>query len=118
MNQGFSEVEAKLSREIAALFDLGVSALKDRWRSIYGTEADWLRERSHFELSVHFHSPFPQNWVNSALREDWLFGANRAMCVTPGEGAGAHEELDFAQGWQGIGERVGEAAIAQTSATR
>src|SRR5229473_3523817 len=38
MNQGFSEVEGKLSREIAALFDLGVSELKDRWRSVYGTE--------------------------------------------------------------------------------
>ena len=39
MNQGFSEVDAKLSREIAALFDLGVSELKDRWRSIYGAGA-------------------------------------------------------------------------------
>ena len=38
MDQGFSEVEGKLSREIAALFDLGVSELKDRWRSVYGTE--------------------------------------------------------------------------------
>jgi hypothetical protein len=38
MDQGFSEVEGKLSREIAALFDLGVSELKNRWRFVYGTE--------------------------------------------------------------------------------
>src|SRR3984893_14118796 len=38
MKQRFSEIEGKLSCEIAALFDLGVSELKDRWRSIYGTE--------------------------------------------------------------------------------
>ena len=38
MNQGFSKGEAEVSREIAALFDLGVSELKDRWRSVYGTE--------------------------------------------------------------------------------
>ena len=38
MNHGFSEAEGELSREIAALFDLGVSELKDRWRSVYGTE--------------------------------------------------------------------------------
>jgi hypothetical protein len=39
MDQGFSEAEGKLSREIAALFDLGVSELKHRWRSVYGTQA-------------------------------------------------------------------------------
>jgi hypothetical protein len=38
MDQGFSEVEGKLLREITALFDLSVSELKDRWRSIYGSE--------------------------------------------------------------------------------
>ena len=38
MNQGFSKGEAEISREIAALFDLSVSELKDRWRSVYGTE--------------------------------------------------------------------------------
>lgn len=38
MNHEFSEAEGELSREIAALFDLSVSELKDRWRSIYGTD--------------------------------------------------------------------------------
>src|ERR1019366_10299800 len=38
MNQGFFKGEAEVSREIAALFDLSVSELKDRWRSAYGTE--------------------------------------------------------------------------------
>ena len=38
MNHGFSEAEGELSREIAALFDLSLSELKDRWRSVYGTE--------------------------------------------------------------------------------
>ena len=39
MNQRFSGVEtAKISAEIAPLFDLKVNELKDRWRSIYGTE--------------------------------------------------------------------------------
>jgi hypothetical protein len=38
MKQGFSEAEGELSREIAALFDLSVNELKDRWRSVYGTE--------------------------------------------------------------------------------
>ena len=37
MNQGFSKGEAEVSREIAALFDLSVSELRDRWRSVYGT---------------------------------------------------------------------------------
>jgi hypothetical protein len=37
--QRFSGSEtSKTSSEIAALFDLSVSELKDRWRSIYGTE--------------------------------------------------------------------------------
>jgi len=39
MNQGFSGAESgQISGEIAALFDLSVSKLKDRWRSVYGTE--------------------------------------------------------------------------------
>ena len=38
MNHGFSEAEGELSREIAVLFDLSVNELKDRWRSVYGTE--------------------------------------------------------------------------------
>ena len=38
MNQGFCKGEAEVSREIGALFDLSVSELKDRWRSVYGTE--------------------------------------------------------------------------------
>jgi hypothetical protein len=38
MNQGFSRAEGELSHEIAALFDLSVGELKNRWRSIYGTE--------------------------------------------------------------------------------
>src|SRR6266404_4125466 len=39
MKQRFSGSEtSKTSREIAALFDLSVSELKDRWLSIYGTE--------------------------------------------------------------------------------
>jgi DUF2924 family protein len=38
MNQEFSEVECKLSRKIAALFELAVSELKDRWRSVYRAE--------------------------------------------------------------------------------
>ena len=38
MNQGFSEAEGEFSREIAALFDLSVSELKDRWRFVFGTE--------------------------------------------------------------------------------
>jgi DUF2924 family protein len=38
MNRGFSQAKGELSREIAALFDLSVSELKDRWRSRYGTE--------------------------------------------------------------------------------
>ena len=38
MNQGFFKGEAEVSREIAALFDLSVSELKDRWRSAYGSQ--------------------------------------------------------------------------------
>jgi Protein of unknown function (DUF2924) len=39
MNQRFSGGEtAKISAGIAPLFDLKVNELKDRWRSIYGTE--------------------------------------------------------------------------------
>jgi hypothetical protein len=39
MRQRFSESEtAKTSSEIAALTDLDVRELKDRWRSVYGTE--------------------------------------------------------------------------------
>ena len=39
MKQRFSGAETeRTSREIAALFDLSVSELKDRWRSAYGTE--------------------------------------------------------------------------------
>ena len=38
MNQRFSGAEGEHSREIAALFDLSLSELKDRWRSVYGTE--------------------------------------------------------------------------------
>ena len=39
MNQGFSATEtAKTSGEIAALTQLNVCELKDRWRSVYGTE--------------------------------------------------------------------------------
>ena len=38
MNHGSSEAERELSREIAALLDFSVSELKDRWRSVYGTE--------------------------------------------------------------------------------
>jgi hypothetical protein len=38
MKQGFSRAEEELSDEIAALFDLSVGALKDRWRSGYGIE--------------------------------------------------------------------------------
>ena len=39
MKQRFSGSEtAKTSGEIAALFDLSLSELKDRWRSVYGTE--------------------------------------------------------------------------------
>ncbi|MDO8431086.1 MAG: DUF2924 domain-containing protein [Candidatus Binatus sp.] len=39
MNQGiFGGETAQVSNQIAALFDLRVSELKDRWRSVYGTE--------------------------------------------------------------------------------
>ena len=39
MKQRFSDSETtKTSGEIAALFDLSVSELKDRWRSVYGAE--------------------------------------------------------------------------------
>lgn len=38
MNQGFSKGEAEVSREIADLLDSSVGELKDRWRSVYGTE--------------------------------------------------------------------------------
>ena len=39
MKQRFSDSEtAKTSGEIAALTDLSVSELRDRWRSVYGTE--------------------------------------------------------------------------------
>ena len=39
MNQAFSGAETRqISGEIAALFDLSVSELKDRWRSVYGSE--------------------------------------------------------------------------------
>ncbi len=38
MNHGSSEAEGELSREIAALFDLSLGELKDRWRYVYGTE--------------------------------------------------------------------------------
>jgi len=39
MKQRFSDSETtKTSSEIAALIDLSVSELKDRWRSVYGTE--------------------------------------------------------------------------------
>src|SRR5258708_6577624 len=39
MKQRFSASETtKTSGEIAALFDLSVSELKDRWRSVYGAE--------------------------------------------------------------------------------
>jgi len=39
MNQGFSGVETgKISSEIGDLINLSVSELKERWRSVYGTE--------------------------------------------------------------------------------
>ena len=39
MKHRFSDSEtAKISREIASLFNMEVSELKDRWRSVYGTE--------------------------------------------------------------------------------
>ena len=39
MKQRFSDSETtKTSGEIAALFDLSVSELKDRWRAVYGNE--------------------------------------------------------------------------------
>ena len=39
MKQRFSDSETtKASDEIAALSDLSVSELKDRWRSLYGAE--------------------------------------------------------------------------------
>jgi hypothetical protein len=67
----------ELSREIAALFDLSVSELKDRWRSVYGTKPPprssgklltsaiayrWMRQsgaNSSLELK------FPDLWENT-----------------------------------------------------
>jgi hypothetical protein len=51
MDQGFSEVEGKLSREIAALFDLGVSELKNRWRFVYGTEPASAQQQKAARIS-------------------------------------------------------------------
>jgi Protein of unknown function (DUF2924) len=56
MNQRFSGGEtAKISAGIAPLFDLKVNELKDRWRSIYGTEPPPRSSRKLLVSAIAYH---------------------------------------------------------------
>jgi hypothetical protein len=57
MRQRFSGSEtAKTSSEIAALFDLSASELKDLWRSIYGSEPPPRSSRKLLVLGSRPHA--------------------------------------------------------------
>jgi len=56
MKQRFSGSEtAKTSSEIAALTDLCVSELKDRWRSVYGTEPPARSSKKLLISAIAYH---------------------------------------------------------------
>jgi len=97
MNQGFSKGEAEVSREIAALFDLSVSELRDRWRSVYGTNppprssrkllvsaiAYRMQERAFGGLKPSVRRLLERASEDACERPDWQDQSTwRARCVS------------------------------------
>src|SRR5258708_20406131 len=70
---------------------------------------DWVAEAQSFRTLRRLPdcAKAPQKEMKVSPREDWLFGANRAMCVMPGEETGLHEKLDCKGRSQGSGGGAG-----------
>jgi hypothetical protein len=79
----FGSETSKTSSEIAALFDLSVSELKDRWRSIYGTEPP---PRSSRKLLVSAIAYRVQERVFGGLKPSM-----RRLLERTSEDAGGHQ---------------------------
>jgi hypothetical protein len=110
MDQGFSEVEGKLSCEIAALFDLGVSELKDRWRSVYGTEPPPRSSRKLLVSAIAYRmqervfgglKPSVRRLLERASEDA---GGHRVSCTRPVTRASAGTIL--IRDWQGKSHHV------------
>jgi hypothetical protein len=99
MNQEFSDAEtAKIPREIAELISLSLSQLKERWRSVYGTEPPLRSSRKLLISAIAYHM---QERAFGASEDA---GSRRISCTRPLTRASTGTVL--IRDWQGKSHHV------------